>query len=95
MGRKEQRKEKTKTRLKTNKKPKQISIFTLLFILTIVAVCIGIYVGARYLVITLKYKQYTDKIIEYGFSELYDNKKATRLCKRNPMVLLDSCAVND
>lgn len=77
MGRKEQRQVSKNKKTIKNKKTKQISIFTVFFILAIVAVCVGIYFGVRYLVINLKYKEYTDKMVSYGFSELYDNKKAT------------------
>ena len=66
---------KTKTTVK--KESPQISIFTVLLILVIIAACVGIYFGVRYLVITLMYKQYTDKMYEYGYNELYINEEAT------------------
>lgn len=77
MERKKQRKSSNSSKTSTKKRSNRISIFTILLILVIIAVSIGIYFGVRALVITLKYKQYTDKMNTYGFSELYDNDKAT------------------
>lgn len=78
MGRKERRNNiEEKKKITKTKKPKQISIFTVLFIIILIAALVGIYFGVRHVVITLKYKEYTDKMITYGFNELYDNKKAT------------------
>lgn len=68
---------KTTKSKKESKQQKQISIFSVLLILLVVATCVGIYFGIRYLGITLKYKQYTDKMISYGYSELYNNNQAT------------------
>ena len=66
-----------KTTKKHNKKSKEVSLFTILFVTLFIAVLIGIYLGVRHLVITLKYKSYTDKMVAYGYNELYDNNKAT------------------
>lgn len=83
MSRKDLRNKKV-AKSKINKQKKnetQISIFTIAFILIVLLVFVGIYFGARYLVITLKYKQYTDKMNWYGYNELYNNKKATAVQK--------------
>ena len=78
--RKAQRKIQNKTTTKTTKKQtKQISIFTLLLVLGIFALIIGIYFGIKYAIITVKYKSYPEKMIQYGFNELYNNKKATAI----------------
>lgn len=61
----------------TQRKTKQISIFTILLAIVLVSVIIGIVLGTRYLVLTLKYKEYTDKMVWYGYNELYNNQKAT------------------
>lgn len=68
----------TKNKKSKNKtKPKEVSIFTIMFVLILIALVIGLYFGIRYIVITLQYKQYTDKMYNYGYNELYDNQKAT------------------
>ena len=88
MERKKQRQQRQLNRTHVKKSPKkvkttvkksspQISIFTVLLIIMLIAACVGVYFGARYLVITLMYKEYTDKMYEYGYNELYINKKAT------------------
>jgi len=85
MERKKQRKQRQIKRATTKKQTSktvkkgslQISIFSVLLILVLIAACVGIYFGVRYLVITLKYKQYTDKMNEYGYNVLYVNSKAT------------------
>ena len=82
MGRKErrtteQRKTKKTTESYGQNKPKEVSLFTILFVIILLAAFVGIYFGVRYLVITLKYSSYTDKMIHYGYNELYDNHKAT------------------
>ncbi len=76
MSRKELRK-KNKTSKNQQKEGTQISIFTIAFIAILLLLFIGIYFGTRYLIITLKYKQYTEKMNWYGYNELYNNKKAT------------------
>lgn len=76
-SRKIKRETKTKTSNKSNKQPAQISIFTILFVLLIIAAAAGIYMGVKALVITLKYKSYTDKMYTYGYNEFYENNKAT------------------
>ncbi|MBQ8044289.1 MAG: hypothetical protein IJ272_09145 [Clostridia bacterium] len=77
MSRKERRdKVEKKEKQVTQKKPKEISIFTVLFVVVLIAALVGIYFGVRYLVITLRYKEYTDKVISYGYNELYNNQKA-------------------
>lgn len=55
---------------------KQISIFTIGLILIAILLIIGLIFGIRYLVITLKYKTYSDKMYSYGLASLYDNQKA-------------------
>lgn len=78
MERKKQRELKTKSAKKSiTRKPGDVSIFTILFIIIIIAMFIGICFGVRWLVITLKYKQYTDKMYDYGYEVLYNNEKAT------------------
>lgn len=76
-SRKEKRKVKSKLIQKVKKQPKQVSIFTVLFILLIIAFFVGAYYGLKTLVITLKYKSYTDKMYTYSYNELYANNKAT------------------
>ena len=76
-NRKERRIAKTKKEQTTKKQPKQVSIFTVLFVLLIIAAFVGVYFGIRALIITLKYKTYTDKMYTYGYNELYENNKAT------------------
>lgn len=75
--RKKDRVTKSKKTNTAKKQQKQVSIFTLLFVTIVIGVVIGIYFGARALVITLKYKAYTDKMYTYGYNELYENDKAT------------------
>jgi len=87
-SRKVKRNNNKKSSPKEKKQPKQISIFTLLFILVIIAIFIGIYFGVRALVITLKYKYYTDKMYTYGYNELYENNKATSLESSNNAEML-------
>ena len=73
-GRKEKRNIKKAT-VKSSKKnnPKRVSIFTVAFILVLIAVLVGVYYGIRYIIITLKYREYTEKMVDYGFNELYYN----------------------
>ena len=78
-SRKEKRKAKPQEASKGKKQQKQISIFTVLFVVLIIGAIIGIYFGVRALVITLKYKSYTDRMYTYGYNELYENKKATSI----------------
>lgn len=56
---------------------KQISIFTVAFVLFVVGIIIGIVYGIRYLIISFKYKTYTHKMTTYGLVSLYNNEKAT------------------
>ena len=77
-----------KTTKKNNLKDKQISIFSLIFLAAIIAIIIGLYIGIRYLVITLKYKEYTDKMNTYGYNVLYENQKATSVQKFTNMEML-------
>lgn len=77
MERKKQRTNKVTKKSSNKKTTKRISIFTILLVLIIIAISIGIYFGVRQLVIILKYKSYTDKMITYGYDELYLNKEAT------------------
>lgn len=79
-------KEKITKKVKTSKKEstkkikildKQISVFTVAFIVLAIAVIIGIIFGIRCLTINLKYKYYTDKMKTYGLVSLYNNEKAT------------------
>lgn len=79
-------KEKIIKKVKTSKKEstkkikildKQISVFTVAFIVLAIAVIIGIIFGIRCLTINLKYKYYTDKMKTYGLVSLYNNEKAT------------------
>lgn len=72
-----QKQGRTERRTQKNKAPKQISIFTILLILIVIGIFVGIYFGIRYCTITLKYKYYTDKMVDYGYNKLYDNDKAT------------------
>ena len=58
---------------KTSLKDKQISIFSLIFLAAIIAIVIGLYIGIKNLVITLKYKEYTEKMNTYGYNVLYNN----------------------
>ena len=77
MERKKQRINKVTKKSSNKKAIKEISIFTILLVLVIIVACVGVYLGIRALVITLKYMPYTDKMTTYGYNELYENKKAT------------------
>lgn len=78
-SRKEKRQAKPKVASKERKTQKQVSIFTVLFVVLIIGAVIGLYFGIRALVITLKYKSYTDRMYTYGYNELYEDKKATSI----------------
>ena len=67
---------KTNVKIKENKK-RRISIFTVILIALIIAVLISIGYLIRYVIINIKYQKYTDKMYEYGYNELYNNKKAS------------------
>lgn len=74
-----------KTKVSTSKqkiriKKKAMLLLVALLLVLIVAI-IGICYGIRCLVITLKYKEYTEKMYTYGLADLYDNKKATAIAK--------------
>lgn len=73
---------------KTNLKDKQISIFSIIFVVLIIAVIVGLYIGIRNLIITLKYKEYTEKMNTYGYNVLYENQKATAVQKFTNMEML-------
>lgn len=77
MERKKQRLNKAKKKSSNKKATTRLSVFTIILMLIVIAICIGIYFGIRALVITLKYKQYTYKMVSYGYNELYENGKAT------------------
>lgn len=77
MERKKQRLNKAKNKSSNKETTTRISLFTIILMLIIIAISIGIYFGIRAIVITLKYKQYTDKMVSYGYNELYENGKAT------------------
>ena len=82
MEKKERTKKVSKNKKTTTpKKNNEVSIFTILFIMIILSVLAGIYLGVKSLVITFKYKEYTDKMVSYGYNELYENKKATSVQK--------------
>jgi len=69
-----------KTKSKMNKaRNKKIVVMVFLLLLIVAIICIGY--GIRYLVITLKYREYTNKMYRYGLADLYDNQKATAIQK--------------
>lgn len=74
---KKQTKKSKQTKQKYSFKLNRVSIFTVLLLLAIIAVVVGIYFGIRWATITVKYKKYTDKMNEYGYSTLYNNDKAS------------------
>ena len=73
-------KNKTKNTKKVQSK-KRISIFTFGLVVALFLACFGIYFGVRYLVVTLKYKEYKEKMDMYYLSELYNNQKADSIQK--------------
>ena len=72
---------KNKSKQQHKQKKRKISIFTLGFLAVVIMVVFAIYFALRYLVITLKYNQYKEKMDMYNLSELYNNQKADSLQK--------------
>lgn len=68
---------KIKAKKKISKPKMRIKKRAILFFVLLIVAVIGCAYGVRWLTITLKYKEYTDKMYTYGLAELYDNEKAT------------------
>lgn len=72
---------KEKMNIKVSKRKIRIKPIALVLIFVLIVLGIGLIWGIKSLWITLKYKEYTEKMYTYGLAELYDNKKATAIQK--------------
>lgn len=73
-----------KSKNKVNRKQKnkrQISVFTILFLIVLTLIVIFICTVVNWIVQTIRYKSYTDEMYFYGYNDLYSNKKATAFQK--------------
>lgn len=78
-----------KTKIKIKKK-------ALIFLGAIIILIVACIFGIRYINITLKYKEYTDKMYTYGLAQLYNNQKAnaTQKVTNEEMLRVVLAAIN-